>query len=195
MPTLEYLRISKDQKLLLLGISEEGERSRYTVSESFYRSLGSPARGTVLTEEEISLIKGEDERIRATRKALSLLSYSDNNEKGLVTKLLRVGFSRDVAMGVSEEMVRLGYIDESRQLERLILREANVSLSGFGKILPKLMSKGYSAENIKKITHRLVESGEIDFKENAKRLIEKKLPDDASREEKKKLLYKNGYKV
>jgi SOS response regulatory protein OraA/RecX len=157
--------------------------------------LGSPSRGTAFTDEELSLIKSEDERIRATKKALSLLSYSDNNEKALVTKLHRAGFSRDIAVGVSEEMVRLGYIDESRQLERLILREANISLSGFGKLLPKLIAKGYSSENIKKITHRLAESGEIDFKENARRLIEKKLPENASREEKKKLLYKNGYKV
>ena len=40
----------------------------------------------------------------------------------------------------------------------------------------------------------LVAEGEINFKSNAMRLIEKKLPADATRDEKKTLLYKNGYK-
>ena len=195
MSVIDYIRISKDNKLLLLGISEEGERSRYTVGDSFYRSIGSPATGTFLTDEEIFLIKEEDERVRAMKKALSLLSYSDNNEKGLISKLLRAGFSRQVCIEVAEETVRLGYVDESRQLERLILREANVSLSGYGKYYPKLLAKGYSGADIKAVTSMLVEKGEINFKENAKRLIEKRLPRDASTEDKKKLLYKNGYKI
>ena len=195
MSILEYLRISKDKKLLLLGISEEGERSRYTVSESFYLSLGSPQNGSVFTEEEILLIKNEDERIRATRKALSLLSYSDKNKRTLIDKLMRQGFDREMSSRVAEEMVGLGYVDEQRQLERLVLREANVNLSGFSKLLPKLVGKGYSAEDVRSVTRRLVADGEIDFKENARKLIEKRLSSEATAEEKKALLYKNGYKI
>ena len=195
MGTLEYIRVSKDKKLLLLGIIEEGERSRYTVSESFYLSVGSPAVGEAFSEEELFLIREEDTRIRATRKALSILSYADNSERSLVMKLVKNGFSREVSERVAEEMTALGYIDDDRILRRLILREANVNLSGYSKFLPKLISKGYSAQKIKDVTASLVKEGKIDFKSNAKRLIEKKLPADASVEEKKTILYKNGYKI
>ena len=195
MPTLEYIRIAKDKKLLLLGISEEGERSRYTVSERFYASVGSPAAGHIFLDAEMELIKEEDLRIKATSKALSILSYADNNERTLVGKLVRAGFSRELSERVASEMVALGYIDEDRQLKRLILREANVNLCGFSKYLPKLVSKGYSAEMVKAATLSLLNEGEIDFKANAKRLIEKKLPENASVTEKKTLLYRNGYKV
>ena len=195
MPTLDYIRISKDNKLLLLGISEEGERSRYTVSESFYRSIGSPVTRTVIGEGALEMILKEDERIRATKKALSILSYTDNNEKNLVVKLVRAGFERSVSAEVAREMVSLGYVDERRQLERLILNEANVKLYGYGRILMKLTAKGYSGKDVRAVTEELVNKGEISFKENAKKLIEKRLPKDAPTEEKRKLLYRNGYKI
>ena len=195
MAIVEYVKRKENSNLLLLGISEEGERSRYTVGETFYIGLGSPSGGYVLSESELSLIKEEDERIRAKRKALSILSYADNNERMLENKLLRAGFSREVSKRVTEEMVACGYIDEQRQLRRLILNEANVNLRGYSKLLPKLIAKGYSAEEIKEVTVSLVNEGEIDFKANAKRLIEKKLPKDADATKKKTLLYKNGYKV
>ena len=195
MPTLEYIRISKDKKLLLLGVSEEGERSRYTVSESFYIGLGSPLSGYVFSDSELEVVREEDDRIRATKKALSILSYADNNEKSLENKLTRAGFSRRVSRRVTEEMATLGYIDEERQLRRLILKEANLNLCGYSKLLPKLVSKGYRAQSVKAVVLSLVSEGEIDFKANAKKLIEKRLPEDASITEKKALLYKNGYKV
>ena len=195
MPKLDYIRISKDKKLLLLGVSEEGERYRFTVSEGMYISIGSPTNGSILSDEELSLIKKEDERIRASKKALSLLSYSDNNEKQLTQKLVRSGFSFELSDSVAKEMVSLGYIDEDRQLCRLILKEANTNLLGYRRILPKLISRGYSSKKIKEVTGRLVKDGEISFKENAKKLIEKRLSKNATTEEKKTLLYKNGYSV
>jgi len=195
MPKLDYIRISKDKKLLLLGVSEEGERYRFTVSEGMYISIGSPTNGSILSDEELSLIKKEDERIRASKKALSLLSYSDNNEKQLTQKLVRSGFSFELSDSVAKEMVSLGYIDEDRQLCRLILKEANTNLLGYRRILPKLIFRGYSSKKIKEVTERLVKDGEISFKENAKKLIEKRLSKNATTEEKKTLLYKNGYSV
>lgn len=195
MPKLDYIRISKDKKLLLLGVSEEGERYRFTVSEGMYISIGSPTNGSILSDEDLSLIRKEDERIRASKKALSLLSYSDNNEKQLTQKLVRSGFSFELSDSVAKEMVSLGYIDEDRQLCRLILKEANTNLLGYRRILPKLISRGYSSKKIKEVTERLVKDGEISFKENAKKLIEKRLSKNATTEEKKTLLYKNGYSV
>ena len=195
MPTLLYIRDAKEKNLLLLGFNEEGESVSYKVSRDFYFEIGSPTRNEVVGDEVMCEIRLRDEYFRAKAKALSLLSYSDVSERGLCDKLCRAGFSRQVALDVSCEMVSLGYVDEVRQIERLVLDEANRKLRGQMKIIPFLAAKGYSPARVREVMARLVEFGEIDFRKNAKKLIEKKLPPDASSEEKKKLLYRNGFKV
>ena len=160
-----------------------------------YAEIGSPAKGEELSPVALELIKGYDEEYRAKKKALSLLSYSDKNEVSLRRRLASAGFSREVSDRVAAEMVNLGYIDEKRQLERIILNEANLKLRGPMKIIPALTSKGYSSEEVKTVMRELLESGEIDFKANAKRLLEKRLPGCDDLEEKKNFLYRNGYKI
>lgn len=194
MAALKFVRVSKDSSLLSLGIIEGEESARYTINAAVYAEIGAPEAGVLLSEEQMSLIKHCDEIHRAMKKALSLLSFADNNERTLRQKLARAGFNRDISEEVCREMVRLGYINEQRQLERLILNEANLKLRGPLKIIPALCAKGYSSSDIKEVMRRLSESGELDFKKNAKLLIEKKLP-GADTEEKKKFLYKNGYKI
>ena len=195
MTRLLYIKEIKDTHLLRLGIQEGEETSGYTVSARLYSEIGSPIQREMLTDEQMVDIKREDEYIKAKKKALSYLAFADNNERTLRTKLIGKGYSREVSSEVAREMVSLGYIDERRQLERLVLTEANVRLSGKNKILPKLMAKGYSSADIAEVIRALVDSGEIDFRENARRLIEKKLSPEADAEEKKRLLYKNGYRV
>ena len=194
MARLLYIR-DVNNSLLLLGVSEEGESVRYTLSRTLYAEIGSPTKGEELSYEAMELIKGYDEEYRAKKKALSLLSYSDKNEVALKRRLASAGFSREVAERTAEEMVNLGYIDEKRQLERVILNEANIKLRGPMKIIPTLTSKGYSSDDIKAKMRELIASGEIDFKANAKRLVEKRLPGCDDSEEIKKLLYRNGYKI
>ena len=195
MAAVSYIRTSKDQKLLLLGIIEEGESRRYTVSGEVYASVGSPAARTELSEREMSVIKYADELYRAEKKALSILSFADSSARTLKMKLQRAGFGREIAEEITEKMLALGYINESRQLERLVLTEANDRLRGPLKLIPHLVSKGYPAADVRRAVSTLVDEGEVDFAENAKRLLKKKLPDGATAEERKKLLYRNGYKV
>ena len=114
----------------------------------------------------------------------------------LYAKLCRAGFRRDIAETVLQEMVECGYINERRQLERLILDEANRKLRGPLRIIPALATKGYATSDIREVMAGLVDSGEIDFDLNARRLLDKKLPSDGfDSEEAKKILYKNGYKI
>ncbi|MBE6533291.1 MAG: hypothetical protein E7676_07380 [Ruminococcaceae bacterium] len=195
MAQISYIRTSKDSLLLLLGIVEDGESQRYTISEQVYSSIGSPAAHTAIDERTLSIIKYADELYRAEKKALSLLAFADNNERTLTMKLARAGFSRDVCVEIAKKMVSLGYVNEKRQLERFLLNEANYKLRGPLKIMPYLVSKGYSSHEVRLVMDELVERGEIDFSENAGRLIEKKLGGGATDEEKKKLLYRNGYKI
>ena len=195
MATLRYIREIKDSRLLLLGIVGEGEPSRFTVSTTVMESIGSPTVGAELDERQMSVIEYADRLFRAKKKALSILAYADNNRRSLAMKLARAGFERDIVDEVVDEMLSLGYIREKDQLERLILVEANGKLRGPARIIPALVTKGYSSSDVREVLHSLVDSGEVDFKKNARILIEKKLPQGADAEEKKKLLYKNGYKI
>jgi SOS response regulatory protein OraA/RecX len=193
MKTLRSIREIGDKGLLSLAIGGE-ESANYTVNSKVYLEIGSPSVGDILNDEQIYLIKEYDEYFRAKKKALSILAYADNNRRNLLMKLQKAGFGRDLCDRVVSEMVSLGYIDEKRQLERLITVEANGKLRGPLRVIPSLVNKGYSSSDVRCVLHDLMESGEVDFKKNAKSLLDKKLP-EADPEEKKKFLYKNGYKV
>ena len=195
MATLRFVRDAKDSHLLLLGIVEEGESAHYTVNLSTLRAIGTPSAGDELDEGQMSAIRYTDQLLRAKKKALSILAYADNNRKTLAMKLSRAGFSREIVDAVCREMVESGYINERRQLERLILDEANRKLRGPLRIIPGLVTKGYSSSDVREVLSSLVDSGEIDFNANARLLLEKKLPDQADEEKAKKILYKNGFKI
>lgn len=195
MITLKYIRELKDNGLLLLGIVGEGESADYTVNASLYAEIGSPSIGDAIDPASLSAIRYADELYRARKKALNILAYADNNQRNLRAKLLRAGFVNEIALRVCEEMVSFGYINEKNQLERLILVEANQKLRGPSRIIPALVTKGYSSSEVKEVLCRLVDEGQVDFEKNAKLLIKKKLPTDCESEDRKKLLYKNGYKI
>lgn len=195
MATLKFIREVKDSRLLLLGISEEGESARYTINLSTFLEIGSPAVGDELDYESMDIISYTDRLIQAKKKALNILAYADNNKKSLSMKLHRAGFDRDIVELVCDEMVELGYINESRQLERLILNEANIKLRGPARITAALGAKGFSTSQIREVMSDLVSRGEIDFSRNARLLLEKKLGDEVNDDEVKKILYKNGYKI
>ncbi len=182
----------KASPLVIIEVSDEKEKHKYKISERTYREIGCPLSGEYIGEEALFIISSEDESRRALQKSLSLLSYADNNEKTLYLKLIRAGFSKEAAKGAVEECVRLGYIDEERQIERFILR-ASQELIGPYKISAKLLSKGYSSRQIFAFISKLEEEGKIDFAESKQRLMEEKLKGCSSPDEKRKLLHKYGY--
>lgn len=186
---------SKENKSLFVVLTTEtnGVRQKYTISEGTYREIGCPLSGEVLNEDFIELVSFEDERRRALQKALNILAYADNNEKTLLRKLRLAGFSKESADFAKEECVRLGYIDEKRQIEHLILKCASM-LYGPHKIIAKLISRSYSASLSIKLIKELEARGEIDFAESKKILLETKLDQNSTYEQKQKLLYKYGYK-
>lgn len=181
------------QGYLSITVCEPSGNKKYTVRVSVYTDIGSPCRGDVLTDDALQILRRADEYYRAKRAALSILSYGDNNERTLRTKLRARSISDEIASEVVAEMVSLGYIDEQRQLSRLISEEANRKLLGPRKIIPKLLSKGYSMKDVRRVIDELTSSGEVDFDENRERLLERQgyLADDD--EQIKKLLYKYGY--
>lgn len=194
MATLKTIRESKDKSLLSLCIVEGEEKLFYNVTKSVYAEIGSPCVGDGISDEDLCALEYADRLFQAEKKALAILAYADNNQRSLMQKLLRAGFDRDISRQVCERMVELGYINEKRQIERLILVEANSKLRGPGRIVPALVSKGYNSTDVISILRHLCEIGEVDLQENANRLLEKKNP-DGDPEERKKILFKNGYKL
>ncbi len=190
---LVYVREAKSRGYIVLGI-DVGEGARaYTVPVSIYSDIGAPICGTFVPENALSAIVYADEVFRATKKALSLLSFSDNNKRMLRAKLRRAGFSPEASDEAVAEMVRDGYVNEGRQLERLILSEVKTKLLGRARIIPKLAAKGYNKSEAEETLDRLVEAGEIDFSSVKEELIRRRLGDNPCSEEVKKLLYKHGF--
>ncbi len=188
-----YVKESKAKGYISLGVESDGDRICYTVPLAVYSSVGSPACGYALDDETIATLDLANAEYRALKKALSLLSYTDNSERSLYMKLLRCGFTRDASRSAVEESVRLGYINEERQIKRLVLHEASTNLLGYRRLVAKLVSKGYNREKVTTAIADLTASGDIDFEENKRLLLEKRLSDDADDEQRARLIYKYGY--
>ena len=194
MAKVVYIKESKTKGYLVIGIKDADEKKPLTVSAAAYAEVGSYAVGEEISPEALDALAKENQRFLALRKALYLLSFSDNSERNLRYKLMRAGFSRDVVDFAISEVLRLGYINEARQLERLIVNEANSKLYGPMKILSRLVGKGYSPSDVRTAIEALRDSGEVDFDLNRAKLLEK-LPDGCTDEDMYKLLYKYGYKT
>ena len=190
-----YIRPSKSRGYTVIGaVSDSGDKENYTVSDAFFAECPL-SRGDIIDGHRLSLIRREDEIFRARKKALSILAYGDNSRRSLYMKLLRSKISKEIAFDTVEEMCALGYINENERLRRIITDQVNLHFVGRAKLYARLLSKGYSKRDIDSVIHELSSEGEIDFSEARRRLVEKYLPPDASEEEIKKLLYKNGHTV
>ena len=181
------------QGYLSITVLEGNENRQYTIRTVIYTELGSPSRGDEITDEQLSAMRDADEYYRAKRAALSILSYGDNNTRTLITKLRARSISESIAEEVVGEMISLGYIDERRQLERLIVEYTNRKLLGPKKTVPRLLSKGYAISDIKDTYESLSCAGEIDIEKNKELLIEKYLGGDRDAEATRRLLFKYGY--
>ena len=185
---------AKDGKTPLVVITAltDEKKQKYIITEGTYREIGCPLSGEEIDGDSLYTLTTEDEKRRALQKALNTLAYADNNKRSLYTKLLRAGFSRSAAEYAVTDCVMRGYIDEERQVERLVMKLYS-EFAGPHKIRAKLISKQYSSALINKTIYSLEEKGEIDFKQSRGALLQTKLSNDASYDEKMKLLYRYGY--
>ena len=194
MATVLFVKPDEKKKRVGIGLTEDdGTTVTLTVKERTYTSLGCPIRGDEIGERELADMRFEDEVIRAFRKAVALIADIDRSRFELRRKLSMAGYSREAVDMAISACEKYGYIDEVRQLERLIEREANRKLRGKYYIKRKLMSKGYSSSDIDKVTRLLVERGEVDFDKNFRLLTEKKCLSDDS--DILALRYKYGYRI
>ena len=193
MATVLSVKTVPTKKRIQIAILDGVEECTYTVSEATYKTLGSPVPGAELTFTEIGSVRFEDECHRAVKRAMGYLSLSDKSRFELEMKLVRSGISREAANTALDRLLELGYLDEARQLERAVEREANYKLRGRYYIKRKLSAKGYSHSAISRAIDTLTDSGEVDFSANLERLAQKK--GALSDEERMALEYKFGYRI
>ncbi len=189
MYTVIYVKLSRG--IYTVGICAEGECVGYSLSEAEYMALGAPVKGMTVGEDTLCELRCIDERRRALKRALSLLSNSDKNRRGMLLRLRECGFSSEAAEFATEECLRLGYIDERRQLFRLIAKEVNVSLHGDRLVRAKLSSQGYKVSDIDEVMAELLSEGEIDFGASFDKLCKKQ--GVSTKEDRRALAYKRGF--
>ena len=185
-----FIKSAKTKGYLRLRLSDGEETVDLTVSEREYADAGSPLVSDSVTRDTVSALKLADMRYRAYQKAIRVLEYGDNSKKMLYLKLTRAGISPSVAEQTTREMVMRGFINDHRQLERLIANEVRM-LRGPMKFIPKLISKGDSRGDVEIAIDELSERGEIDLDAARRELLSK--AGELSEEERAKLLYKNGF--
>lgn len=185
--------ISRSERGRYVTLGIDGAKGRFVITGELYIELGSPEVGYELSEEEYESVKDSDERYHATVRALNILRFSDNSRRMLWQKLKKKGFSTEVARATVEDMVKLGYLDEKKQVENAVRRLANDSLLGAFRIRLKLAYLGYHPNLVRAAITELSESGEVDFEKNFSRLVEKKCAGDIREERIAELKYKWGY--
>ncbi len=187
------IRPSKYEGLYIYTVERDGKRERYTLPNRIYEELGCPTVGAFLPDDTYETLKSAGAARDALAAALRTLAYGDRSRRELIDKLTHKGYSRALATETAEEAVRLGYINEERQLVNIIPYLANQKLYGARRIIPHLVNKGYHSAQIRAILSQLVEKGEIDFKENFNRLLEKSKTDPTDCEARRALAYRYGY--
>lgn len=173
---------------------DDGEVEKYSLLLSQI-DISEFKTGEEITGIEYAKIKELDERYRAIRFALNLLSHASHSAKALYLKLIRRGIGHENCESAVKYAISLGYINEERDLRSSISVLANTHLYGERKIVEKLLLRHYKRDKIVALIRAMSSEGEIDLEKNARLLVEKKLYEDSSEEEIEALLYKYGYKI
>lgn len=193
MAEILYVKDAPTRGFVQIGLLCGAEKKQLTVAQSDHAELGFPSRGTKLDAAAVEVLVRADERYAVVRAALRILAYADNSERSLLQKLRRKGFSADAAEDAVHEMVRLGYVDESRQLRILIESEVNGHHHGPQRTLARAHAKGYSASVARRVLRTMVDEGAIDFARSLARLLDKKGIDPADEEAVARIKYQYGY--
>lgn len=197
MPGKIVRRSISESGAVRLSVREErfegDARRTYTLPAEAYERLGAPEVGTYVDDETLVALGEAEGQMKATEKAVSLLSYGDNSCRGLYRKLRQRGYDREAAEAAVARILQKGYIREEEQARRLAIACATRKLWGRRRIVAHLCEKGYDTALARRVIEEAEADSEIDFTETAKELIDKKLGEDAPAAERCKLLYRYGY--
>ena len=161
---------------VLLESGEHREERRLLITAEQYYEL-KPCKG-VITEECYEQLEEASLLCNAIRSGENLLSYGANSVQMLSQKLMRRGFSRDVAQTAAQKLQAMGLIDEQSDLRRE-LEKCLRKLWGAKRIRAHLWSRGFASDAMTELPSLLEE---VDFASNCAALIRKHyvgIPKDA----------------
>ena len=194
-PTARLLRVSppREDGTLTLLVETEGGTHSYTLKAAQYRALGAPSAGDVLTGEAYTLLSEASREGEAILRAVKILSFGDHSARALCRKLRERGFGREEAEAAVVHMIACGYIREEEQATRMVTSLANRKCWGRRRILAYLVGKGYEASTVRAAIAAAEAEGDIDFDTLRERLISEKCGENATEEERRALLYRQGF--
>lgn len=70
--------------------------------------------GQQLDEEKIQRLRSDDDRERASQRALNFLSYRDRSEQEVTTNLTKAGYSQEVIENVIVRLAELSLVDDRK---------------------------------------------------------------------------------
>lgn len=175
IPSISITRIARaeDETLVTLSvtIAADGRKDKrwFLVPEKFF--FEERLRKGEITPETFERIESESKKCRAYLRGANILGYGVNSEKKLTEKLQKRGFDRETATSAAKKLKNDGFIDEEK--DATACANACVrKLWGKRRIAAKLYEKGFEEEAIKSALDSLET---VDFTENCKKLISKKM--------------------
>ena len=125
--------------------------------------------GLEIIPREFEQIVFEKDKAEALSKATEYVSKSLKTKKQVKTYLLNKGFSQEIVDYCLEKLIDYSFINDEEYAKRFI--ESTAIHQGVNLTRYKLMMKGISKQTIEKVYDNV----EIDSKQNAKNLAEKRL--------------------
>lgn len=150
---------------ITLESGEHREDRRLTLTTEQYCAL-KPCRGEI-SEEFFETLETAAELCAALRSGENLLSFGANSVQLLTQKLMRRGFSRDVALQAAERLAEMGLINETQDLGREV-QKCLRKLWGAKRISSHLWSRGFGSEAMATLPELLAD---VDFSANCAALI------------------------
>ena len=175
LPIIKIIRLARaeDPTLVTVSvtISADGKsEKRYLLLPEAFVIDERLTKGEI-SPEEFDKLEKESKKCRAYLRGANILGYGANSEKKLTEKLQKRGFDRESAAAAAKKLQKDGFIDEENDATNKAFVCAR-KLWGKKRIVAKLYESGYRDDAIKAAVERL---SEVDFVENCKKLIAKKV--------------------
>ena len=143
---------------LLLENGEHREQRSLLITMEQYCEI-QPQKGEI-SEETFDRLEHAAEQCRALRCGENLLSYGANSAQRLSQKLMRRGFSREVATGAAQALCEMGLIDEASDVRREV-EKCLGKLWGASRIRTHLWSRGFASESLAVLPELLAAAQQI----------------------------------
>lgn len=151
-----------------LSEADKVDRREFLLLSSQYAELG--VKKGAIDEDEFDAVYRASELCAAVRRGMNILGYGACSKRELERKLASKGVEKSLAMGASEMLESMGYVNECEDAARFAER-ALLKYWGARRITAELYSRGYSADAV---SYAMDTLADFDFSELCAEYIDKK---------------------